>query len=87
MILFTDDTTLIENRNKRFLTYAVEHDILLLVDWFRANKLTLNLEKTVAIKFWPNKNEKVIQISGTDMTIPIVMVTKILGVFLDENLK
>ena len=46
LILFADDTTLLETHNdRRFLSYAVEHDVLLLIDWFRVNKLTLNLGK------------------------------------------
>ena len=87
-ILFADDTTLLEtHKDRRFLSYAVEHDVLLLVDWFRVNKLTLNLEKTIVIKFWPEKKESNIQLNGTDIEIPVVHTTKFLGVFLDENLK
>ena len=73
LILFADDTT-----NRKFLDYAVHHDMLLLMDWFMANKLTLNLNKTVAINFW--------SINIMDVKIPIVQFTKFLGVYLDENL-
>ena len=45
LILFTDDTTLI----KKFLHYALRHDVTLLLDCFVANKLTLNLAKTLAM--------------------------------------
>ena len=41
LILFADDTTLLEShKNKRFLKYAVQHDMNFLMDWFRANKLS-----------------------------------------------
>ena len=58
LILFADDTTLIEtHRNRKLLDYAVCHDMLLLMDWFTANKLMLNLNKTVAINFWPGNKK------------------------------
>ena len=31
----------------------IAHDIGLLMDWFKANQLSLNMEKTTMIKFWP----------------------------------
>ena len=35
LILFADDMMLLENhRNKRFLEYAVKHDVQILMDWF-----------------------------------------------------
>ena len=53
VVLFADDTTLLENhKNKRFLEYTIEHDMSLLMDWFRANKLSLNISKTVVMRFW-----------------------------------
>ena len=53
LILFADDTTLLEShKNKRFLDYAIMHDLKLMMDWLRANKLSLNISKMVAMKFW-----------------------------------
>ena len=41
-IMFADDTTLYKTHsNLRFLKWSVEQDISALMDWFRANKLTL----------------------------------------------
>ena len=49
-LLFADDTTLLHNhRNLRYLKWTVEEDLNSLMDWFKANKLTLNLDKTVYI--------------------------------------
>ncbi len=46
-ILFADDTTVyVTNKNLRQLTQNMKHDLEILVDWFKANKLTLNLGKT-----------------------------------------
>ena len=53
IILFADDTTLLgQQKNLKFLKYIIEHDTKLMMDWFNANQLSLNLEKTVMIKFW-----------------------------------
>ena len=55
LILFADDTTLYcHHRSKQFLKYMITHDIELLLDWFKANLLSLNMEKTTMIKFWPD---------------------------------
>ena len=88
LILFADDTTLIEShKNKKFLQYAVSHDMSLLMDWFVANKLTLNLAETLAMEFWPVKDNNASMIKFMDVEIPLVQVTKFLGVYLDDELK
>ena len=88
LILFADDTTLIEShKNKKFLQYAVNHDMILLMDWFIANKLTLNLSKTLAMEFWSVNNNNTSKIQIGDAEIPLVHVTKFLGVYLDDKLK
>ena len=87
LILFVDDTTLLEShRNKRHLSFAVEHDFVLLIDWFRVNKLSLNIAKTVTMEFWLNKNGRCKELKLTGHKIPIVEHTKFLGVYLDEYL-
>ena len=88
LILLADDTTLIEShKNKKFLQYALSHDMTLLMDWFVANKLTLNLAKTLAMEFWLVKDNNASTIKFMDVEIPIVQVTKFLGVYLDDKLK
>ena len=77
LILFTDDTTLLEShKNKRFLEYAASHDLNLMMDLFRANKLSLNIAKTVAIHFWPTDNNTSLQLALNDVQILRVDVTK-----------
>ena len=45
-IQFADDTTLyISSKNTNYLKWCLEHNLMLLLDWFHANKLTLNLAK------------------------------------------
>ena len=51
-ILFADDTTIFySDKNVSLLIAAVEHDLMILNDWFKANKLTLNKKKSVCILF------------------------------------
>ena len=88
LILFTDDTTLIEShKNKKFLHYALRHDMTLLMDWFVANKLTLHLAKTLAMEFWPVNDNNTSMIEIMDVEIPVVQVMKFLGEHLDDKLK
>ena len=87
LILFVNDTTLLEShKNRRFLEYAVQHDMNLLMDWFRVNKLSLNISKMVVMKFWPTKHDSSQFLDTADVWIPMVHVTKFLGVYLDEEL-
>ena len=51
-ILFADDTTLYKTyRHLNYLRWCIQDDMHTLTDWFRANKLTLNVEKTICILF------------------------------------
>ena len=59
----------------------------LLTDWFAANKLTLNLTRTVCMEFWPVNDRTNATIELVGEKIPLVEVTKFLGVYLDNKLK
>ena len=55
-ILFADDTTIyMLHRNHNYLTWCIEQDLGSISDWFRANLLMLNEEKSVSMTFHPNK--------------------------------
>ena len=48
LILFADDTTLFNSHKcPRYLQYTIDHDLNLLLNCFKVNKLSLNLQKTV----------------------------------------
>ena len=68
----------------RYLQYTIDHDLNMLLNWFKANKLSLNLQKTVMM--WFGKNSNSIKIKMDDITIPTVKYTKFLGVYLDDEL-
>ena len=78
LILFADDTTIFNShKNKRYLQYMIDIDC-------SANKLSLNVEKTVAMKFWDDKGDFQVNINGWN--IPLVRTTKFLGVYIDNML-
>ena len=66
----------------RYLQYTIDHDLNLLLNWFKVNKLLLNLQKTVLM--WYGKNSNSINMKIEDTTIPLVKYTKFLGVYLDD---
>ena len=86
-ILFADDTTLyVSNKNTTYLKWCIEHDISLLLDWFRANKLTLNLSKTQFLLFKPHMKVNSFNIEIQDTIIQPSNNCKFLGMKLDEKL-
>ena len=88
-ILFADDTTVYKShKNLRYLKWCIEEDLRTISDWLRANKLTLNLNKTVSILFPKNNKAKVtLEVSLDDQQVSMVDHTKFLGVWIDNNLK
>ena len=58
-ILFADDTTLYKtHRNLNYLKWCLEDDMTRLTDWFRANKLSMNVGKTVCVLFQKDPTPK-----------------------------
>ena len=56
-IQFADDTTMyLGHSNLNYLRFCLETDMLNISDWFCANKLTLNIEKTVVLHFTRKAN-------------------------------
>ena len=86
LVLFADDTTIFNsNRLLKFLKFTIEHDLEMMVDWFKENKLSLNLRKTVIMRFWSSDKNFDIRVEGN--IIPQVTHTKFLGVHMDNELK
>ena len=87
-ILFADDTTIyFTHENHSYLQWNIIDDLNRLADWFRANKLTLNLKKTVCMLFSPKRLDRSVLFEINDVAIPLVDHTKFLGVWLDNSLK
>ena len=85
-ILFADDTTIYHSHgNLRYLTWCLEEDLKTVNDWFRANLLTLNLDKSVSMTFSSKKIAGVnIEVGG--VSLPDVVSTKFLGIWIDRHL-
>ena len=85
-IQFADDTTIYKgHRNMRYLKWCIETDLKNVSNWFRANKLTLNVSKSVYMIF-SKKDQKDLVIELGDIKLPRVPSTKFLGLWIDENL-
>ena len=87
-ILFADDTTIYNShRDIKYLTWTLEHDLNIINDWFRANKLTLNTLKSVCILFKANAKVKTPDsLHLGDSPLKFVKNTKFLGVWIDQNM-
>ena len=85
--MFADDTTLYKTHNNLwYLKWSIEQDMTVLMDWFRANKLTLNLEKTACILFRKSGNKQEIRLNIDGTEIDSTNNTKFLGLWLDSHL-
>ena len=59
LILFADNTTMNkQSQNLNYLEYMMYHNLTILLEWFKANQLSLNISKTVMMNFWPGKKKR-----------------------------
>ena len=83
-ILFADDTTVyISGKNLNLVVCSLEHDLEILNDWFKANKLTLNMNKTICILFNGLSNDSPVEVKIDNKILPFVDYTKFLGIWID----
>jgi len=91
-ILFADDTTIYHsNQNDNNLCTDIENDLNILAQWFYANKLSLNVQKTNLIVFRPkhsaiNGDARISMKLGAHH-ITSVSSVKFLGVYIDDGLE
>jgi hypothetical protein len=86
--LFVDDTSvIISNRNFEDF-YTISHSVLSsMIEWFSANKLVLNLEKTNIMKYVMNNSTHfALNIGYKDKYIEETVNSKFLGLHLDNHL-
>ena len=85
-ILFADDTTIYKSHaNIDYLKWSITNDLEILTDWFRANQLSINSNKSVAMLF----SNKAIQLKTIRMgtnDIRFIDHTKFLGLLIDRKL-
>ena len=86
-IQFADDTTILfSHRNEIYLQYCIERELSTLSDWFKANKLTLNVDKSVFLLFNRSGRKQIEQLKLGDDVIRRVSNTKFLGTWIDDHL-
>ena len=88
-ILFADDTTIYSTSQSPSTTQTnIENDMCALSDWFCANKLSLNAQKTNFMVFSPkNKPTNITSLNLENQIIQKVNSAKFLGIFIDDELK
>ena len=86
-IQFADDTTILfSHRNEIYLQYCIERELSTLSDWFKANKLMLNVDKSVFLLFNRSGRKQIEQLKLGDDVIRPVSNTKFLGTWIDDHL-
>ena len=66
--------------------WCLETDLAILIDWFKANKLTLNVNETVYMLFRDKENLVTDHIVIDNEKIPVNNSTKFLGLWMGNNL-
>ena len=86
IILFADDTTIfMGHRNLTYLNWCLMTDLQHINDWFLANKLTLNIDKSHYLHFGPKPTIPIsIELDGIPLSEPSTL--KFLGVFINNKL-
>ena len=89
VILFADDTTLYSSSSNLKLLYDnMNQDLQRLVDWFRANKLSLNTSKTNYLTILSKRQiDDIYQLSMDTEIIEKKDCCKFLGICIDNQLK
>ena len=88
-ILFADDTTVyMTDSDQTKLATCMVQDMNTLCDWFKANKLSLNLDKTNCIMFHPKGHsiDHDFKLIIGHCQINLVNDTKFLGLYIDQHL-
>ena len=88
-VQFADDTTLVfTHRNLKYLHFSIESELLIVQDWFNANKLTLNVDQSSYLLYHNHKQiVPGFKIVLNGIEIPRARYAKFLGVWLDDQLK
>ena len=89
-ILFADDTTLMQgHQNLKYLKWSIEENLKQMIDWFRANLLTINLDKTECLVFHKNNCNSPLnlELELGDHIIKSTGQVKFLGLWIDRKLQ
>ena len=86
---FADDTNILfSQKSLKKINKYINHDLSQIVQWLRANRISLNASKTEIILFRPKTKTitKHLNFRINGQKVNIVKQTKYLGIYLDEHL-
>ena len=88
-ILFADDTTIYESASDiNYLYISLNSNLSRLTDWFRGNKLSLNIAKTNYMLFSHHiSSDESLELKMSDQNIIQTNCSKFLGIHIDDKLK
>ena len=90
LLLYADDTSILyENFDTKIIIKTINMEMPKIIEWFKSNKLHINVNKTVAILF--HTRQKRVNIDENSIVFnnnifPFTTNTKFLGIIIDNNL-
>lgn len=89
-VLFADDTNILfSHRDPKTLETIINNELKHISNWFKLNKLSLNIKKTNFMSFknkYSNKPDTTFEVQIDGIKITQVNTTKFLGLLIDHNL-
>ena len=88
--MVADDTTLLQgHHNLKYLKWSIEEDLKQLIDWFRDNLLTINLDKTECLLFFNGNSNSPLkfELELGDYIIKCTDQVKFLCLWIDKKLQ
>ena len=88
MLHFANDTNLYINKSMKRINKHINHDLSLIVQWLRSNKISLNADKTELVIFSPKRKQitKHLNFRISGQKIEISTRVKYLGIQIDQHL-
>jgi len=87
-VLFADDTSMIiSTSDRKQFTNTINRIIIKIIEWFKSNSLSLNIDKTYFLQFHTKTNPKYdFQTSYENRQITEAQNIEFLGIIIDSNL-
>ena len=86
--MYADDTAIfIEGDNEAHLQQIIDSTIPTVADWFSANQMSVNSDKTVCQIYNNSKNKVNVSVFLAGPYIKIVKTVKYLGMYVDDDLR
>jgi hypothetical protein len=86
VFLFADTSVLVTGNNQAELKHKLEGSLSLIVNWFTANNLALNITKANTIRSAPKQSHNSLSVASGNLLMNEVPVIKFWGLQIDKNL-